>query len=220
MNLINLAKLINYSFQYVISASKIFNIDESHSLRHSMDVFHYANEIYQSEVSQSKFYLSPFLNEQQKIIFTSAILHDTCDKKYMDEKVGIERLRHYMKDELSEVELDTVCKIISTMSYSTVKKNGYPDLGIYTLAYHIVREADLLAAYDIERCIIYKMNKSNYSYLEAVVEMKSLFENRVLQYLPDNLFLTEYSKNKAKELHNKCINKLEEIDKIYYSINK
>ena len=100
------------------------------------------------------------------------------------------------------------------MSYSTVKKNGYPDLGIYQQAYHIVREADLLAAYDIPRCIIYNMNKFNSSYLEALIEMKFIFENRVLQYMSDNLFITEYSNKKAKILHEKCLTELEEIDKI------
>lgn len=223
MNLINLAKLINYSFQYVTKTSELYNIDESHSLRHSMDVFHYANEIYQSElelsqIGKSQFVLSPFLQEQQKIIFTSAILHDMCDKKYMDEKEGIELLKTSMKDHLTDHELEVVCSIISTMSYSTVKKNGYPDLGIYNFAYHIVREADLLAAYDIERCVIYKMKQFSYTYLDALLEMKTLFETRILLYISDNLFMTDYSKKKARELHHNCLKKLDEIDKIYYSL--
>jgi HD superfamily phosphodiesterase len=220
MNLIKLAKLINYSFQYVTKTSELYHIDESHSLRHSMDVFHYANEIYQSEINQSEFFLSPFLQEQQKIIFCSAILHDMCDKKYMDESVGVAEMKKYMEGQVTGEELDIIIKIVTTMSYSTVKKNGYPDLGIYTLAYHIVREADLLAAYDIERCIIYKMKQFDYEYLDALQEMKTIFESRILLYIQDNLFVTEYSKKKAKELHNQCIIKLEEIDKIYFSDNK
>jgi hypothetical protein len=136
----------------------------------------------------------------------------------MNEQDGINRLKVEMKDHLSEEELKVVCNIISTMSYSTVKKNGYPDLGIYQKAYHIVREADLLAAYDIPRCIIYKINKFNYSYLEALVEMKLIFENRILQYINDNLFITEYSKKKAIILHEKCLTELEQIDKIYLSL--
>lgn len=213
MKIINIANLINFSFQYVIKTSDYFKIDESHSLRHSMDVFQNANEIYQAEVSNS-----PFLKDQQKIIFASAILHDMCDKKYMNEQNGINRLKMELKNHLNDEELKVVCNIISTMSYSTVKKNGYPDLGDYQLAYHIVREADLLAAYDIPRCIIYKMNNFDYSYFNAVVEMKLIFENRVLQYMSDNLFVTEYSKKKAKILHNKCLTELEEIDKIYLSL--
>jgi len=213
MKIINIANLINFSFQYVIKTSEYFKIDESHSLRHSMDVFQNANEIYQAELCNY-----PFLKDQQKIIFASAILHDMCDKKYMNEQNGINRLKMEMKNHLTDEELNVVCNIISTMSYSTVKKNGYPELGVYQQAYHIVREADLLAAYDIPRCIIYKMNNFDYSYFNAVVEMKLIFENRVLQYMTDNLFVTEYSKKKAKILHNKCLTELDEIDKIYLSL--
>jgi hypothetical protein len=134
----------------------------------------------------------------------------------MDEKKGIEEMKKYMQGYVTEEELNIISKIVTTMSYSTVKKNGYPDLGIYNLAYHIVREADLLAAYDIERCIIYKIKQFNFEYLDAVQEMKSIFETRILQYIQDKLFITEYSKKKAKELHNKCLMQLDEIDKIYF----
>ena len=46
------------------------------------------------------------------------------------------------------------------MSYSKVNKNGFPELGNYQLCYNIVREADLLASYNIDRCIIYQMIKN------------------------------------------------------------
>jgi len=176
-----------------------------------MDVFHYANEIYNDCV-----YISPFLKEQKNIIFTSAILHDMCDKKYMDEKEGIDNLRNYMKDVLTLEELDVVSKIISTMSYSTVKKNGFPnDLGIYNLAYHIVREADLLSAYDIERCIIYQVEHEKYNYLNSFNEVKKIFENRVFEYINDKLFITDYSNKKSKELHEASIVKLIELENNY-----
>jgi HD superfamily phosphodiesterase len=217
MKLLSLAKLIDYSFQYVCQTSELYHIDDSHSLRHSIDVLHYANEIYQYELFNKKnLFYTDKLVDQQSIIYTSAILHDMCDKKYMDEKKGIEQLKLYMHDKMKEEELNIMSNIISTMSYSTVKKNGYPQLNEYNLAYHIVREADLLSAYDIERCIIYKMKKFNYNYMEALVEMKTVFETRILQYIPDNLFITEYSKKKANELHNKCITRLDEIDKMYF----
>ena len=55
-----------------------------------------------------------------------------------------------MKPYIASEKLDIIFQIITTMSYSTVKKNGFPSLNEYQLAYHIVREADLLAAYDID----------------------------------------------------------------------
>jgi hypothetical protein len=124
-----------------------------------------------------------------------------------------------MKDVLSKEELDIVSKIIYSMSYSTVKKNGYPeDLGIYNLAYHIVREADLLSAYDIERCVIYQVQHENSNYFDSLVEMKKLFNKRVFQYINDELFKTNYSKKKSKELHEKSVIKLLELEKNYRNI--
>jgi len=69
---------------------------------------------------------------------------------------------------MSSSDLEIIGKIIGTMSYSKVKANGYPELGEYQLAYHIVREADLLAAYDIDRCIIYTMYRDNCEYNKAL----------------------------------------------------
>ena len=41
-------------------------------------------------------------------------------------------------------------------------KNGFPDMGEYQTAYNIVREADLLCAYDFDRCMIYQMYNKVY----------------------------------------------------------
>jgi HD superfamily phosphodiesterase len=198
--------IINYAFNYVIQTSLKYNIDESHALRHSMDVYHFANKIYDNEI-----YISPFLKEQKNVIMCSAILHDMCDKKYMNEEDGIIKMNAHMKDHVSDEELNMMNKIITTMSYSTVKKNGYPQLNNYNLAYHIVREADLLAGYDVERCIIYQMMHENYDYVSSVAFAKELFEKRMLKYIDDGLFVNEFSKEMAKKLHEKAVLKLNEL---------
>ena len=207
MKVFTLSNVINVAFQYVIKTSKMYNIDESHALRHSMDVFHFANQIYNSELSQN-----PFLEEQKPIIMCSAILHDMCDKKYVNEKDGINEMNDYMRLKLPTQDLSVVNQIINTMSYSTVKKFGYPKLNKHMLAYHIVREADLLAGYDVERCIIYQMMHEKYSYVHSLRFVKELFHKRMLKYREENLFVTEYSKHKSLELHESAIKKLEEIE--------
>lgn len=201
--------LINQCFQYVIKTSKTFNIDESHALKHSMEVFHHANKIYQHEIVKH-----PYLESQKDIIFASSITHDMCDKKYMSESVGVELLKNHMKDYLKENELSVMCDIVSTMSYSKVKKDGFPDLGIHQMAYHIVREADLLSAYDIDRCIIYSMMCENLPYKGALERTIKLFDSRVFQYRKDKLFVTNYSKNASLLLHRKATNDIEHIKSI------
>ena len=201
--------LLNYLFSFVIITSKNFNIDESHSLKHSMDVFYYSNKIYEDELN--KF---PALKDQRNIIYTSSILHDMCDKKYMDEEFGLERIYDYMKNKISNDELDMTLKIISSMSYSTVKKNGFPDLGEYQTAYNIVREADLLTSYDFDRCINYQMLKNNQNYEKSFLDATNLFNNRVLKYRNDNLFLLDYSKCSSLKLEHSAIKRIKFLSKI------
>uniref|UniRef100_A0A6C0DGW6 HD domain-containing protein n=1 Tax=viral metagenome TaxID=1070528 RepID=A0A6C0DGW6_9ZZZZ len=209
MKLMSLVNLINQAFRFVIQTSQEYNIDESHALKHSLEVFNYANNIYDDEVN--KF---PYLKDQREIISLSAIVHDMCDKKYLDENNGIINIKNHMTGYLPDHELEVVSKIIQTMSYSKVKENGFPDLGEYQHAYHIVREADLLAAYDLDRCIIYRMMRHKYNYTDSLNESKDLFENRILNYRRDNLFVTNYSKNKSALLHKKALVDLEKLDAI------
>jgi hypothetical protein len=195
--------VINIAFNYVIYIGSKYNIDESHFLKHSMEVFQFANKIYYDELLNN-----PYLIHQKEIISIASIIHDTCDKKYMDEKTGLLEMQMYMKDYMSTYDLDIVSKIISSMSYSTVNKQGFPELGEYQLAYHVVREADLLSAYDIDRTIIYGMMRENLNYIDSIKRALELCENRILKY-KDNLFITEYSKKTSILLHEKCITNME-----------
>jgi HD superfamily phosphodiesterase len=206
MKIAALSTIINHAFQFVIKTSHEYNIDESHSLKHSMEVFHLADKILCDEIKRT-----PYLTIHKPVIFASAILHDMCDKKYMNEMTGVKKIREYMEPYMTPRDLEVTSQIISTMSYSKVKKYGYPDLGEHQMAYHIVREADLLAAYDIDRCIIYGMCVENLSYTEAVKRSKTLFRDRVLNYRSDQLFVTPISKLLSLKLHIKAIDELDRI---------
>ena len=152
-----------------------------------MEVYGFANRIYENEVKNN-----PDLEKQREIIYMAAIGHDMCDKKYMDENEGVELYKNYLSHLMTSSDLEVIGNIISTMSYSKVKKNGFPYLGEYQLAYHIVREADLLAAYDIDRCIIYSMYRDNIDYFAARTIAVELFDNRVFRMRQDRLFKTKY----------------------------
>jgi len=198
--------LLNRAFEYVILASKKYNIDESHSIKHSLEVLNYANLIYESEIITNKHII-----DHHDIICTASILHDMCDKKYMDENLGISEIKSYMKDHINSDKLETVCNIIQTMSYSKVMTNGYPDLGEYQLSYHIVREADLLAAYDIDRCIIYGLMVEKLSYIDSLIRSKELFNYRILKYIENDLYQTEYAKELAINLHNQSLLRINKL---------
>lgn len=189
--------IFNLLLNYVLLKSNEMNIDESHGLYHSMDVLFFANSIYEEEVIEK-----PYLETQTDVIYTSALLHDMCDNKYTDNvDDALNNIHAYVKDlqlknsnYLSRKgEVDMVKTIIDTMSYSKVKKNGFPELQEYQCAYNIVREADLLSAYDFDRCIVYQMQKKNYTFSEAFEDAKVLFENRMFKHQEDGLLFTKYA---------------------------
>jgi len=167
-----------------------------------MDVLHFAHNIYEAEKINY-----PILEKHEKIIYVSAVVHDMCDKKYMDEDEGLYNIGSFLRDKITPPEIDAVKRIVRTMSYSKVKKNGFPDLQEYQMAYHVVREADLLSAYDFDRCMLYNIHcKSSRSpqedakILDAFNDAHELFQRRVFKHEDDGLLITDYSKSMHKQL--------------------
>ena len=193
---------LNKLFAFVIYMSRKYRIDTSHSESHSMDVLLYAKSIYDSELN-----MFPELENQKNIIYTAAVLHDMCDKKYLNTNEGLNEIQNYFENELEYNDLDYAKEIMKTMSYSYVKKNGYPELGEYQLAYHVVREADLLASYNFDRSMIYHMNKGN-TLTESYNDAVNLFKNRVFTYNANKLLITDYSMKQSVLLTNLAINRI------------
>ena len=77
---VRLLDLINELLMFILMTSEKYNIDESHDISHSMDVIHFANDIYEKQV-----HLYPSLKHYKNVIQICALLRDMCYKKYMDE---------------------------------------------------------------------------------------------------------------------------------------
>ena len=195
--------LLTKLFNYVLLVTSKYKSDDSHSISHSMNVLNYASNIFESEIT-----FFPMLKKYENIIYISAILHDMCDKKYMNQDEGIHDIECFLKDKIIEHDINIIKIIMSTMSYSTVKKNGYPELGPYMKAYHIVREADLLTAYDFDRCMIYHLQNNDQDMNIAFNNATELFNNRVFKHNDDNLFITDYSKKESLILHSNAIGRI------------
>jgi len=175
-------------FNIVLMTISKYKIDESHGIIHAMNVLHNCDHLIDSVIQKQ-----PEIEEHRKIIYSAAILHDMCDKKYMNEDEGMKEIKSYIYDSISNNELDVMENIVSTMSYSKVKKKGFPDLGQYQTAYHVVREGDLLAAYDFDRCMIYHMTQNNADVHSAFQDAYSLFQTRIFKHQEDGLLLFPYS---------------------------
>jgi hypothetical protein len=192
--------VIDAAFNCVRHLCVLYNIDESHAVKHSMDVLHHTTQSYEYHVARN-----PQLIQQRRVLFTAAIVHDMCDTKYVDQLVGLRAIHEYLHPVLSNEDFNVLALILTTMSYVTVKEKGFPNMNEWQLGYHIVREADLLAAYDMDRFIIYGMYRKNMPYSEALLNAETIFRNRTLRYIEDGLFLTEYGLSTAHELHGKAL---------------
>jgi len=196
--------------------TKHFHIDESHAVGHSMQVLHHAHNILESELSRH-----PQLDKQRNIIYTSAIVHDMCDGKYVDKTQGLSDISRFLESEqfLTSNEIEIVLFIISTMSYSKVKVHGYPNFLInpykkqFEMAYHIVREADLLSAYDFDRSLIYNFNRQD-DFAQSVENASNIFKERMFQHNRDGLFITDYSKKLSHSLEKNAVARIHQWNNV------
>ena len=213
----NKMSLIPKLLRFAVLSINSFRIDESHGIFHSMNVLHHSHNILQSELPRN-----PFLENHRNIIYTSAILHDICDKKYVDQHDGVNYIKCFLEKEtnLTDNEIEVSINIMETMSYSTVKQNGYPDLGPYQLSYHIVREADLLAAYEFDRSVVYNMNNVDPLFTHSMMNALDLFDNRVFRHNADNLFVTDYSKELSQILEQQSLQRIRSWESILDSVHK
>jgi len=206
-------RLLTALLRFVQYTSLKNGIDESHSLGHSMNILHYTHQIYSDQRKKS-----PQLIEQEPVLYSAAILHDMYDHKYTNN--NIPSLSNVLNFHLKPHEITAVRNIIDTMSYSVVKKEGFPYLQDYQMAYHVVREADLLCSYDLDRAMIYHMFHSKDDVIASFENTRAFYESRVKNYHKDNLFMTEYGKAKGHELNKKSIEQLENWKSIIQSYDR
>lgn len=206
-------KFLSSIIHFIMAITKQYSYDESHGMIHSFNTMHTAYKIYENELHNH-----PELKEQEKVILVSAVIHDMCDKKYMDEIDGISRIDNVLENHMSSKEILVVHDIVSGMSYSKVKKKGFPDMGDYQAAYNVVREADLLEAYDFDRAMIYHLYHKNADMKEAYKESLELFKKRMFRHEKDGLLTFEYTKTQAKQLKTRSIIRMKHWKKIIRAI--
>ena len=195
---------------FIMDTSNKFNIDSGHGLEHSRKIFYFCSQ------------LIPYYTLTENQILTielASLLHDMCDKKYMDESEGIVRIEDFLQNELNipKLIIGDIETIILNMSYSKVIKNGYPDFTYMKhieTPFHIVRNADLLCAYELERCMEYQ-KRSGSNRKECLEKMFSIYSNRVSKQIVDGYINLEPAIKIAKQLEVECKNNYELYENEY-----
>lgn len=173
-------------WRFIEERCQTLGIDESHGLKHSKAVVQWAIQLIESEESLSE--------EERKMIIYAAALHDMCDSKYTDVEKSSQVIKSWLlEQDWSEDTASALVRIVTTMSYSKLKKAAetvghrvWPDHGRWQLAYHITRHADLLDSYKVERCYQFQKHKFPEMGEEETWKIaQTLFENRVFRYMTD-----------------------------------
>jgi hypothetical protein len=179
-------------------------IDDSHGLIHSKNTVKWAELLMNS--------LNVEDIQERKFIVFGAALHDMCDSKYIEVDKGQAIIYQWLLDTGWTPKLaEALIKVIGSMSYTKLKQameKGeivYPYHGKWQRAYHIIRHADLLDAYKVERCMLYNRHIHPEMLREDAWKVVStLFENRVFNYVSDGWLFYPKALELVPELEKKA----------------
>lgn len=178
-------------FGFIQEMCERYTIDESHGLKHAIGTMKRADQMLEQLENVSE--------DERRITLYAAALHDTCDHKYTDVEEASTRIREWLlKQAWSEDHVNVLIQIITTMSYSQLKKlTGYPDHGPWQRAYHVARHADLLESFIVARCILYDRHiHPERSEDVHWTRAEELFRDRVFTYVSEGwIFMEEALKH-------------------------
>ena len=115
------SKCLNKSIQYIKEKSLQYKIDDSHNYKHSIAVFKEGRKLMDMKSKN-------FPSDNRMIVYLGCLLHDMCDRKYIDERKGLEDIEHFLTSDckLDKKIISAVTTIIPKMSYSkTIFENSF-----------------------------------------------------------------------------------------------
>lgn len=189
--------------KFIDDKSRLYDIDSSHNLHHSLQVKELGLVI-----AERDYHLN---HRQREILYLSCMLHDMCDTKYTPRTQAILDISNFLtkKCYVSMLTHDAVMEIITTMSYSQiVKPDGKVEYPFWLMkekngwgeVFHITRESDLLTSYDLKRMIHYKHYKLGAIYsCDIYDDVMNTYSSRMSKLLDKKLFVSPSAKKIAKE---------------------
>jgi len=170
-------------FNFIEQQCLKYDIDKSHGSKHAWGTALRAMAILKTFEDVS--------DKEERVAIYSAALHDMCDSKYCPVEEASNDIKNFLLDiKWIPEEINAVLSIITTMSYSKLKKNvkegviQYPDHGEWQRAYHVARNADLLEAYIVARCVLYNQHIHPSNTMDEHWERATqLFNERVFTYV-------------------------------------
>ena len=177
--------LVKKSIPLIEKHSIKYNIDSSHNHIHSKEVANYCLQILKCE---KNIHL-----KDKKIALLGSLFHDTIDSKYIKGEDTEVILKNLLEKVVPDEE-ETIKQVIlfsKYISYSkTVEKNKDGSLRFVLpeplqhfenlQAYHVMRNADLLSSYNLQRTLVYRSHKNKTKDPELLTkEMMRLYFSRM-----------------------------------------
>lgn len=201
---------------YVCETSTKYNYDRSHNIIHSMDVLKFTHMIMDNHPSAI-----PNVRDE---VYVTGMLHDMIDRKYRDPEDAYKDVNDFILNELnfSPEQASFMMLSMSTMSHSkTVIDDRFKEPewvmdpwtpSKYVFLWHCVRQADLLASYDIERMLSYKYYKVDNCIQNVIDDTLKTYENRILKLrsIP-RLFPSFWAKQESARLEIKSNELIEKL---------
>lgn len=214
------------SYRLVYRLGRHFGVDDSHNHVHSKEVMFWAGAILENLSKNMNITLS-----QRLCIGHCALLHDVLDKKYLDNTsypMVYDRVyNHLSKHFFSGGTARHMMEIMTGLSYSktvspdpqggghaTVRFPSWiQDKPEWFTIYHIVREADLLSAYNIARMVEYRLSKfPAMSESDMRQDIRDMFYSRMDRMIEMGLFVHPSSAELASTLQQVARYKLAMLD--------
>jgi len=197
-------------FSFIERQCEKYEIDESHGLKHAKGTYMRALDILNG--------LSEVSHEESKMALYAAALHDTCDSKYTPVDKAAGEIGIFLRTQMwSPEEISALIKIVTSMSYSKLKKSlnsgqiDFPNHGKWQRAYHVARHADLLEGYIAARCILYNIHLfPEKSMKQHWKRARELFDERIFTYISEGWIFFPGTLSMAKTLEQEARRCLEE----------
>lgn len=190
------------AYAFCETVSQQLGIDETHNQTHMARVAQLTSQLNQlcdDLVS----------TEEETVMLLASMTHDLCDHKYVEVETGLHQIHEWLIQlPITSEMVDAVLQIITTMSYSKVRMVGYPtNLGLWERAYHHVRIADLIDAYDISRS--YQFQGHQYPDMDSVHKWQrviKIFEERVIPQMDTYIIpVCPYALSLVKPIHDRVV---------------
>ena len=179
-------------------------VDDSHNHVHATEVLFWANEIMRAH---------PVSRRDADAAGHCALLHDLLDGKYEIPGAG-DAVRHHLVDVIgySLKTADDMIRVMTSISYhkTMINDNGpvFPDWledSDWKNVFHITRDADLLASYNMARMIEFRRHFRPWLHPEEIAdEVIELYDERMDTLLERSAFHHDASSDIAGALERVC----------------